>query len=199
MQANSGTTIAAFGDSLVHGYGLQQGDGFVPRLQEWLIEQGSEARILNAGVSGDTTAGGLARIEWTLTPEIDGLIVVFGGNDFLRGLSPGTSRSSLEGILQTASDGGLPVLLVGHEVPENFGPDYKAQFEAIYFELAQEFGALLFPRIFEALEAEGTRRQARQQYMQDDGFHPNAAGVEQIVESIGPLVIELIELAESRP
>ena len=199
MQADSGTTIAAFGDSLVHGYGLQQGDGFVPQLQKWLLGKGNDARILNAGVSGDTTAGGLARIDWTLTPEVGGLIVVFGGNDFLRGVPPSASRSSMEGILQAASDRGLPVLLVGHEVPENFGPDYKAQFEAIYPELAQRFGALFYPRFFEAFDAEGSRRESRERYMQDDGYHPNAAGVELIVDSIGPLVIELVELAKPGP
>ena len=106
-------TVLALGDSLTAGYGLPPDDGFVPVLEGWLAERGIEAEIVNAGVSGDTTAGGLSRVEWSLTPEVDAMIVALGGNDFLRGLDPALARENLDGILDAAGARGLPVLLVG--------------------------------------------------------------------------------------
>ena len=94
-------TVAALGDSLTHGYGLPPEQGFVPRLQAWLRDRGHEVTVINAGVSGDTTAGGLSRIAWTLTPEVDALIVALGGNDLLRGIDPAASRANLQAILET--------------------------------------------------------------------------------------------------
>lgn len=180
----------------MHGYGLAHGQGFVPQLEDWLRRAGRDTIVINAGVSGDTSAGGLSRIGWTLTPEVDGLIVVFGGNDFLRGIPPQASRSNLDGILKFASGRNIRVLLVGHEVPENFGPAYKADFEAIYPELAEKYGTLLFEKIFDPLDAMGDRDLVRRDFMQDDGMHPNSDGVRLIVESMGPVVLELIELIE---
>jgi acyl-CoA thioesterase-1 len=123
--------IAALGDSLTQGYGLPAEQGFVPQLQAWLDAQGVEARLINAGVSGDTTAGGLSRVGWTLTPEVDAMIVTLGGNDLLRGLDPAQARSNISGILQAAKTADVEVLLVGMDAPGNYGPDYKAQFDAI--------------------------------------------------------------------
>lgn len=186
------------GDSLVQGFGLQPEQGFVPQLERWLQASGEDAKVQNAGVSGDTTAGGLARIEWTLASEPDALIIILGGNDLLRGILPEHSRENLDGVLDAASNRGLPVLFAGHEAPSNYGPEYKEEFEAIYPELAEKHGAALYPRFFAALDAEGGRNEARRKYMQDDGIHPNSEGVALIVSSIGPLVIELIRAARAR-
>ncbi|WP_316014226.1 arylesterase [Roseobacter sp. HKCCA0434] len=185
-------TIAALGDSLTQGYGLPVDEGLVPQLQAWLVAEGEDVEVLNAGVSGDTTAGGLSRIDWTLTPEVDALIVALGGNDLLRGIDPEVSRANLDGILQAAGD--LPVLLVGMEAPGNYGPDYKAAFDAMYPELAAEYDALLADSFFEGLEAEALDDAAS--LMQPDGIHPNAEGVARIVAVLGPQVQELIDRAE---
>jgi len=186
--------IAALGDSLTQGYGLPRKDGFVPQLENWLKAQGEDVRILNAGVSGDTTAGGLSRIDWTLTPDVQALIVILGGNDILRGIDPATSRANIAAILEVASNRELPVMLVGMPAPGNFGSDYKARFDAIYPELSKEFGALSVTDFFAPL-LEGSAKIPAQKYMQADGIHPNAAGVGKIVEVIGPVVQSLILLA----
>ncbi len=185
--------IVAFGDSLIHGFGLIQGQGLVPQLNAWLESAGIEAVVENAGVSGDTTAGGAARIEWTLEPSPDALIVLLGGNDLLRGIDPAESRRNLDRILGAAVSRGINVLLVGHEAPTNFGMEYKLEFEAMYAELADLHGAVLFDRVFGPLDALGDRTQVRLKYMQADGLHPNQYGVAAIVEELGPLVARLVE------
>ena len=184
--------IAALGDSLTQGFGLAQEQGFVPQLQAWLDASGAEVTVLNAGVSGDTTAGGLWRVEWTLTPDVDGMILALGGNDMLRGVAPEVSRSNLDGILSAAQSRDVPVLLVGMEAPGNYGPAYKSAFDAMYPELAAAYGALLQPGFFDGLGVEGDASAARA-FMQPDGIHPNAKGVALIVEEIGPNVLALIE------
>lgn len=189
-------TIAALGDSLTQGYGLPADQGFVPQLQAWLTEQGADVSLINAGVSGDTTAGGLSRIEWTLTEDVDGLIVALGGNDLLRGIDPAVSRANLEGILEVAEARDLPVLLVGMDAPANYGADFEAAFDAMYPDLAERFGTLYAPDFLGALAAEEDRRAALAAYMQGDGIHPNAEGVALIVEDLGPAVLELAERAE---
>lgn len=183
--------IAALGDSLTQGYGLPRDEGFVPQLSAWLSDQGAEARVLNAGVSGDTTAGGLSRVSWTLTDDVGAMIVTLGGNDVLRGIDPATSRANLDAILTTADARGVPVLVVGMSAPGNYGPDYKAAFDGMYAELAAAHGALLAPDFFAPLLAMNPVR-ARADYMQADGIHPNAAGVTLIVEALGPHVLDLI-------
>lgn len=187
--------VAALGDSLTQGYGLPQQDGFVPQLQAWLEAQGEEVTLINAGVSGDTTAGGLSRVDWTLTPEVDALIVALGGNDLLRGIDPAVSRANLDGILSRAAARGLPVLLVGLEAPGNYGPDYKAAFDAMYPELAAQYGALHEESFLAALTAEDDQATALRNYMQSDGIHPNEAGVAKIVAALGPSVQALIARA----
>ena len=187
--------IAALGDSLTQGYGLVQEQGFVPQLQAWLDANDVDVRLINAGVSGDTTAGGLSRVGWTLTPDVDGMIVALGGNDLLRGLDPSVSRANIEGILQAAADASVDVLLVGMQAPGNFGPDYKSEFDAIYPELAAEYGVLHAESFFEGLNVEGNDPASVQAFMQPDGIHPNAEGVSRIVEALGPLVQELAEKA----
>ena len=185
-------TVAALGDSLTAGYGLPTEQGLVPQLQAWLDAQGAEVRLLNAGVSGDTTAGGLARLEWTLTPEVDALIVTLGGNDLLRGIDPASSRANLDAILRGAQARGLPVLLIGLPAPANFGPDYQSAFNAIYPELAARYGTLLVPDFFAPLTADDPAAPGR--FLQADGLHPSAEGVALIVESLGPEVLALLAL-----
>ena len=186
-------TIAALGDSLTQGYGLPAAEGLVPQLQAWLDAQGAEAVVINAGVSGDTTAGGLARVGWTLTPDVDAMIVALGGNDLLRGIAPEEARANLDGILAAAEAQGVAVMLVGMSAPGNYGPDYKAAFDAIYPDLAAARGALLVPDFFAGLtEGAADLDAARAAYMQADGIHPNADGVARIVATLGPAVLDLI-------
>ncbi|WP_371732500.1 arylesterase [Ruegeria sp. HKCCD9179] len=183
--------IAALGDSLTQGYGLVEEDGFVPQLDRWLEGQGADVQVINAGVSGDTTAGGAARVEWTLTPDVDGMIVALGGNDLLRGIDPAVSRANLSKILEVARAGDVAVLLIGMQAPGNYGAEYKQAFDAMYPELAQDFGALFVSSFFEGLTAEGDPG-AVSQFMQADGIHPNADGVARIVDALGPSVLELV-------
>ncbi len=189
-------TIVALGDSLTAGYGLAPEDGFVPRLQRWLDGQGAEARVLNAGVSGDTTAGGLARTDWALVPETGVVIVTLGGNDLLRGLPPEEARANLDAILTKTGERGLPVLLVPMVAPGNYGPDYKAAFDAIYPDLAKAHGARLAPPFLAPILALPDRGAALRDYMQPDALHPNAAGVALVVETLGPEVLALINGAK---
>jgi acyl-CoA thioesterase-1 len=187
--------IAALGDSLTQGYGLMQSDGFVPQLGAWLDAQGTQVRMINAGVSGDTTAGGLSRVAWTLTPDVDGMIVALGGNDLLRGLSPEQARSNIEGILQAADAAEVEVLLIGMSAPGNFGPEYKEQFDAIYPELAEAYGAVYLENFFAGLVDDGAAIDpaALQEWFQADGIHPNPEGVRKIIEAIGPKVQDLMQ------
>lgn len=183
-------TIAALGDSLTQGYGLPVEEGLVPQLQQWLTAHGADVVMINAGVSGDTTAGGLSRIDWTLTPDVDAVIVALGGNDFLRGIDPAVSRENLRGILQVATDKGVKVLLIGLAVSTNYGPEYKRDFEAMYVDLAAEFGVPMIPNLLQAIDdAPGSPLD----YAQADGLHPNATGVALIVEAIGPQVLALAQ------
>lgn len=184
--------ITAFGDSLVQGYGLAQGEGFVPQLQRWLHQQGQEVVLSNAGVSGDTTAGGAARIDWTLADEPQGLIVLLGGNDLLRGLQPDAAAHNLRHILRSAQSKDIEVLLIGMQAPGNYGPDYKAKFDQLYQDLAVEFDVLLHADAFAGIRGEaGLDPAAAQAYMQADNIHPNAKGVALNVAALGPVVLEL--------
>ena len=188
-------TIAALGDSLTQGYGLPQEEGFVPQMQSWVTGQGADAVLINAGVSGDTTAGGAARVGWTLTPDVDAMIVTLGGNDVLRGIDPAVARSNLETILKAAQQANVQVLLIGMRAPGNFGPDYKTAFEQNYEDLSAEYGTLFVSDFFRGLSASDGDPVAMQPFLQADGIHPNAEGVRRIVDSLGPAVLELIAAA----
>jgi acyl-CoA thioesterase-1 len=188
--------IAALGDSLTQGFGLPQEDGFVPQMEGWLRARGHDVRLINAGVSGDTTAGGLSRVGWTLTPEVDGMIVALGGNDLLRGIDPEVSRANLDGILAAAQEAEVAVLLVGLQAPGNYGPDYKAEFEAIFPDLAESYDTLLAESFLAGLTEARDKGGAVSELMQPDGIHPSARGVELIVEALGPFVEELVARAE---
>lgn len=188
-------TIAALGDSLTAGYGLDMADGFVPQLQGWLDAQGAEVTVLNAGVSGDTTAGGLARVDWTLTDDVDAMIVALGGNDFLRGIDPATTEANLRAILDAAAARDVAVLLVGIAASANFGPEFQSEFNAIFPELGAEYGVAVVPDFFAALKTGEDLDAAVLRFMQADGIHPNAEGVARIVEALGPEVLRLIAAA----
>jgi acyl-CoA thioesterase I len=151
--------------------------------------------VINAGVSGDTTAGGRARVDWVLADAPAAVIVALGGNDLLRGLDPAETRANIDAILSRIGEHDLPVLLAGLPAPANYGPDYKAAFDAIWPELAAEHDAILYPNFLAGI-ADGLDDARTRGLMQEDGIHPNAAGVEAMVEHIGPVVLELVERAE---
>lgn len=188
-------TIAALGDSLTQGYGLPAPDGFVPQLEAWLQAKGHDVVVMNAGVSGDTTAGGLSRVDWTLTPDVDAMIVALGGNDLLRGLPPEASRANLDRILKTAAAKGVDVLLVGMQAPGNYGPDYKAAFDGMYPELAADYGVLYEEGFLTGIESALVNPKDMVKFVQSDGLHPNAEGVQIIVDTMGPKVAELAQRA----
>ena len=189
--------VVALGDSLTAGLGLPEGEGFVPQLQAWLDANGVDATIVNAGVSGDTTAGGLARLDWSLGPEVDAMIVALGGNDLLRGLPPEVARDNLDAILGTVvGERGLPVLLIGLAAVGNYGAQYQGAFDAIFPELAAKHDVPFEASFLSPLTAELDIGEARARYMQEDGIHPNREGVGVIVEAFGPRVAELVASVE---
>lgn len=190
--------LVALGDSLTAGYGLPPEDGLVPQLQAWLTAAGANVVVQNAGVSGDTTAGGLARLDWSLANGADALMVALGGNDLLRGLPPAQSRTNLDAILTEADKRDLPVLLVGLPAPSNYGPEFKTEFDAIFPELAETHGALMLPNLLAPIMALPLQTRADRALMQGDGIHPSAAGVQLVVAELGPKVLELLARALPR-
>jgi acyl-CoA thioesterase-1 len=188
--------VVALGDSLTAGYGLEPEQGLVPQLQGWLTAEGADVVVQNAGVSGDTTARGKARVDWALGPDADALMVTLGGNDMMRGLPVAEVRANLTAVLEAAKARGLPVLLVSMKAPPNFGAEYKTGFDAVYGELAAEYGALLMPDFFQGFTDAGGVMSDPASYagwMQADGIHPNAEGVGLVVAALGPFVVELVE------
>jgi acyl-CoA thioesterase I len=188
--AAAGPEVVALGDSLTQGYGLPVEDGLVPQLQGWLDRNGIAAHVTNAGVSGDTTAGGLSRLDWALAPGTQALIVTLGGNDVLRGLPPEQARANLDAILTKADVQNLPVLLIGVPVPGNYGPEYQTAFSAIWPELAAKHGTLYLDNLLAPILARPEAE--RPALIQADGIHPSAAGVKLVVEALGPKVAELV-------
>lgn len=183
-------TILAFGDSLTQGYGLAQQDGLVPQLQRWLDAQGEDVRLINGGVSGETTAGGAARIDWSLTDDVDAMILTLGGNDLLRGIDPAVTRANLDAIIDAAQTRDVEVLLVGLLAFRNLGNDYKQAFDGLYPDLARARDVQFYPYFFAGL-GNGTPAEM-QPYFQRDGIHPSADGVAKIVQDLGPAVQNLI-------
>ena len=182
--------IVAIGDSLMAGYGLARGDGLVPQLQRWLDAHGATGvQIVDMGVSGDTTAGGRARLDWALADGARAVILELGANDMLRGIDPAEVRANLDAMLAGLAARGLPVLLVGMHSTANFGPGYKRAFDAVYPDLAEQYGAVYDPHMFDGMSGGAAD-------FQDDGLHPSAAGIARIVERFGPLVLELIARIE---
>ena len=187
--------LLALGDSLTQGYGLPEADGFVPRLQAWLAANGAgDVTVVNGGVSGDTSAGGLARVAWSLGDDIDGVILELGANDMLRGIDPAVTRANLDGILTEIDKRKLPALVAGMSVPPNYPEAYRAAFEAMFRDLADAHGAIYYGSFLSGLGDGRTLRDVTR-LLQPDGLHPNAEGVRLIVEHIGPVVLELVERA----
>jgi len=177
--------ILAFGTSLTQGYGLPPGTEYTTVLQEKLKAAGVDARIINAGVSGDTSADGLSRLDWSLADKPQAAIVEVGSNDALRGLAPAQTEKNLDAILAKLKTAHVAVLLCGMHAPRNLGPEYAAQFDAIYPRLAKQYGVLFYPFILDGVALNPKLNQA-------DGIHPNPAGVKIIVSRILPYVQQLI-------
>ncbi|MDP1667964.1 arylesterase [Phaeovulum sp.] len=184
--------LVALGDSLTAGYGLPPQEGLVPQLQAWLAAAGADVVVLNAGVSGDTTAGGLARLDWSLAGGADALMVALGGNDLLRGLPPAQSRANLDAILTDAGKRGLPVLLVGLPAPSNYGPEFKTEFDAIFPDLAAAYGTVMLPNLLAPIMDLPLQTRSARALMQADGLHPSAEGVKLVIAELGPKVLELL-------
>ena len=180
--------VMALGDSLTQGYGLPQPDGLVAQLQAWFDTKDLAVEFINAGVSGDTTAGGLDRVAWLLDDDIQTVIVALGGNDMLRGINPDASRKNLRGILEILRDEGKDIVLVGMLAPPNYGPEYQTEFNAIFPELADEFRATYIESYFVPLMNYHLGSAELRAHMQADGIHPNAKGVGKIVEYLGPIL-----------
>ena len=176
--------VVAFGDSLFAGYNLAQTDGFAPRLQNALARAGIKAQVVNAGVSGDTSAAGLARLAFTLDglPRKPDLVIVgLGGNDMLRGLSPAETRANLAAILTELRRRKIATMLTGMLASPNMGPDYAKSFDPIYPDLAKRFGAPLYRFFLDGVIG-------HRDLQLPDGIHPNARGVDVVVSRVAPLV-----------
>jgi acyl-CoA thioesterase-1 len=178
-------TIMAFGDSLTSGYGLPPADAFPVKLEAALRARGHAVRVINAGVAGDTTAGGRARLAWMLADKPDAVILELGANDGLRGLDPAETLANLRAIMEQLKAADLPVLLAGMRAPPNLGRDFGAEFDTIFATVALEYDALFYPFFLECVAARPTLNQ-------NDGIHPNSAGVAIVVERIIPSVEALL-------
>lgn len=182
--ATDARSVVVFGDSLFAGYNLPQDKGFAPVLQRALAAQGIKASVFNAGVSGDTSGAGLARLAFTLDGQQrkpDLVVVGLGANDMLRGLAPAETRRNLDAILAELKKRGIPAMLTGMVAAPNMGADYARQFNAIYPDLAKQYGVPLYPFFLDGVVTERSLLLA-------DGLHPNEAGVEKITAAVVPLV-----------
>jgi acyl-CoA thioesterase I len=177
--------ILDFGDSLTAGYGLAPEQAFPARLEAALRRQGIEARVVNGGVSGDTTAGGLARLEWALAAKPDLVMLALGANDALRGIDPATVRDNLDKMIQRIERTGAKVLLLGMLAPPNWGEEYKTAFDRIFPELARVYDLPLYSFFLEGVAMEP-------ELNQPDGLHPNERGVAVLVDRIAPVVARLV-------
>jgi len=178
--------IVALGDSLTAGYGLADKDGFVPRLQAAIAAKGINATVANAGVSGDTSSDGLARLDWSVPDGTQAVILELGANDMLRGIKPEVTRAALDKILQRLTERHIAVMLCGMRAAPNLGGEYVADFERIYPELAAKYGVQLYPFFLDGVAGD-------LKLTQPDGIHPNVAGVDVIVSRILPEVLRLVD------
>lgn len=178
--------LLALGDSLTAGFGLPEKDSFPSQLEDALRASGLNVEVINGGVSGDTTAGGLARLDWALADRPDAVLVCLGANDALRGLSPQTTYSNLDRLLTRLEERGVPVLLAGMRAPYNFGTEYGNRFDAIYPKLAKKHGIPLYPFFLEGVITVPELNQM-------DGLHPNDRGVRVVVKGLLPQVKTWIE------
>jgi acyl-CoA thioesterase I len=184
LRADDPIRIVVLGDSLTAGYGLAQEDGFVAQLQAMLDAARIDVVVIDAGVSGDTTAGGLSRLDWALSGGADGVIIELGANDALRGIDPKTSEANLDAIIDELVGRDIEVLLVGMLAPRNLGNDYSAAFDSMYWDLVRKHDVLLYPFFLEGVATDPSLNQA-------DGIHPNKEGVAMIVTSMWDEVLLL--------
>ena len=183
--------IVVFGDSLTAGFGLPADAAFPAQLAAALKNKGRDVRMTNAGVSGDTTSGGLARFDWAVPQDTDAVILELGANDALRGVSPKIARANLDAILSKLSARRIPVLIAGMRAPANWGADYVTEFNAMFAALAAKHQSLLYPFFMEGVIDRPKLKLA-------DALHPNQAGVAEIVKRILPLVEQLLQRAAAR-
>jgi acyl-CoA thioesterase-1 len=183
--------IVAFGDSLTSGFGLRSSQSFPAQLQKALKERGHNVAVTNAGVAGDTTAGGLERLDWAVPEGTDAVIVELGANDALRGIDPKVTRANLEKIIAALKGRQIPILLAGMRSPANWGDGYADDFDAVFPELARANGLVFYPFFLDGVVLDAKLNQ-------DDGMHPTGKGVAEIVRRILPSVEELIARARAQ-
>jgi acyl-CoA thioesterase I len=183
--------IVVLGDSLVAGFGIKPSEAFPAQLERALKEKGHAVEVINAGVSGDTTAGGLERVRWAVPDETGAVILELGANDALRGLDPARAKANLDKIITTLKASGAEVLLAGMLAPRNLGATYTRAFDAIYPELAAKHGLILYPFFLEGVALNNRLNL-------DDGMHPNSRGVAEITKNILPSVEQLIERVRAK-
>jgi acyl-CoA thioesterase-1 len=189
--AERAVRVVALGDSLTAGFELPASAAFPAKLAKALKTKGRTVEIVNAGVSGDTASGGLARLDWSVPDGTDAVIVELGANDMLRGTDPAVTRRALEEIVRLLTERRIPVLLAGMRAIPNLGVEYVAAFEAIYPDLAAKYDLLFYPFFLDGIAADPALNQR-------DGLHPTAAGVDKIVAGILPKAEELVERARER-
>ncbi len=191
-EAEKPLRIVAFGDSLTSGYGLRQSQSFPSQLQKALRARGHNVEVTNAGVAGDTTAGGLGRLDWAVPDGTDAVIVELGANDALRGIDPKVTRTNLEKIIATLKERRIPILLAGMRSPANWGDGYSDAFDSVFPDLAKANGLIFYPFFLDGVVLNAKLNQR-------DGMHPTGKGVAEIVKRIMPSVEELIARAKSQP
>ena len=184
--AHAAVTILSFGDSLTAGLGVAADQSFPVRLEAALRARGLDARVVNAGVSGDTTSAGLARLDWSLVDNLDLVVLELGANDALRGIAPAVTEANLDRMLAQLAARKVRVLLAGMLAPPNLGAEYGAAFNAIFPRLAQKYSVPLYPFFLDGVAAQAP-------LLQNDGMHPNPRGVEVIVAGILPHVLKALE------
>ncbi|WP_025899963.1 arylesterase [Sneathiella glossodoripedis] len=185
--ANSDTKrILAFGDSLTAGYGLSQQDAFPVQLQAALNKKGFDVTIENAGVSGDTSTGGLQRLDWALSGNPHAVILELGANDALRGIEPSVTRKNMEAIITKIQAKNIPVFLTGMKAPPNMGNKYQEEFDSIFPDLANKYDIALYPFFLEGVAAV-------EDLNQEDAIHPNKDGVAVIVQNMLPSLIKFLQ------
>lgn len=188
LHAQEMKNILAFGDSLTAGYGLGPGDGFTDQLERTLNEQGIKVKVANAGVSGDTTSGGLSRLEWVLasTPDVDLVILALGGNDALRGIQPEITRQNMDKMVNILKEKNIPTLIAGMMAPPNLGPQYGEKFNSIYSDMAKKYDVALYPFFLDGVAG-------FIELNQNDRIHPNPQGVKIITQKMAPSIIEVLK------
>ncbi|RWF68341.1 MAG: arylesterase [Mesorhizobium sp.] len=181
--------IVGFGDSLMAGFGLGPDEGFTQKLEAALRAKGHDVTVTNAGVSGDTSSGGLSRLDWSVPDGTQLVILELGANDMLRGVSPAITQKNLDAMLAKLRQRKIAVLLAGMRAAPNLGADYQSSFDAIFPKLAEKFGVPLYPFFLEGVAGDAT-------FQLEDGLHPNAKGIDRMVERILPEVEKAIAVVK---